>query len=182
MICKITGNYTHCRAILRWNLNTMRLTSYKTKRHEHKIFVLIRAVYVWSVIVGSFAKHLESANTMFSFVWWIVGFYWVTAGGDSLVTEAPQLYWSVSFLSKNLGILCLNTLLTVVFFYFLFNFIWQAFGYISGFWCGICCDLRCCCLPYRDCSLLLPAVHNRYPLCCHRSGIYHLTILKCLVF
>lgn len=41
----------------------------------------------------SLAKNLESANTMFSFVWWIVGFYWVTAGGDSLVAEAPQLYW-----------------------------------------------------------------------------------------
>ncbi|KAG9155046.1 hypothetical protein Leryth_025095 [Lithospermum erythrorhizon] len=27
------------------------------------------------------AKHLESANTMFSFIWWIIGFYWVSAGG-----------------------------------------------------------------------------------------------------
>ncbi|PON77902.1 43kDa postsynaptic protein [Parasponia andersonii] len=49
---------------------------------------------------NSLAKHLESANTMFSFIWWIVGFYWVTAGGDSLINDAPQLYWlSVIFLA-----------------------------------------------------------------------------------
>ncbi|KAJ3690676.1 hypothetical protein LUZ61_019840 [Rhynchospora tenuis] len=41
----------------------------------------------------SFAKQLESANTMFSFVWWIIGFYWVSAGGQALTQEAPQLYW-----------------------------------------------------------------------------------------
>ncbi|KAJ4778591.1 E3 ubiquitin-protein ligase [Rhynchospora pubera] len=41
----------------------------------------------------SFAKHLESANTMFSFIWWIIGFYWISAGGQTLSTQAPQLYW-----------------------------------------------------------------------------------------
>ncbi|XP_066319038.1 E3 ubiquitin-protein ligase At1g63170-like [Miscanthus floridulus] len=41
----------------------------------------------------SVAKHLESANTMFSFVWWIIGFYWVSAGGEVLTHDAPQLYW-----------------------------------------------------------------------------------------
>ncbi|KAL9328681.1 hypothetical protein ACSQ67_003684 [Phaseolus vulgaris] len=41
----------------------------------------------------SVAKHLESANTMFSFVWWIIGFYWVSAGGQELAQESPQLYW-----------------------------------------------------------------------------------------
>ncbi|CAK9864474.1 unnamed protein product [Sphagnum jensenii] len=41
----------------------------------------------------SLAKRLESTNTMFSFVWWIVGFYWITAGGQALPTEAPHLYW-----------------------------------------------------------------------------------------
>nr|CAD1821385.1 unnamed protein product [Ananas comosus var. bracteatus] len=42
---------------------------------------------------GSIAKHLESANTMFSFIWWIIGFYWVSAGGQALTNDAPQLYW-----------------------------------------------------------------------------------------
>ncbi|KAI5067331.1 hypothetical protein GOP47_0018300 [Adiantum capillus-veneris] len=42
---------------------------------------------------NSYAKRLESANTMFSFVWWIVGFYWITVGGQALVQEAPRLYW-----------------------------------------------------------------------------------------
>ncbi|XP_077234557.1 E3 ubiquitin-protein ligase At4g11680-like [Tasmannia lanceolata] len=41
----------------------------------------------------SVAKHLESANTMVSFVWWIIGFYWVSAGGQTLAHDAPQLYW-----------------------------------------------------------------------------------------
>ncbi|KAG6522341.1 E3 ubiquitin-protein ligase At1g12760-like [Zingiber officinale] len=41
----------------------------------------------------SVVKHLESANTMFSFIWWIVGFYWVSVGGQELTRDAPQLYW-----------------------------------------------------------------------------------------
>ncbi|XP_044476207.1 E3 ubiquitin-protein ligase At1g12760 isoform X2 [Mangifera indica] len=41
----------------------------------------------------SVAKHLESANTMFSFIWWIIGFYWVSAGGQVLARDSPQLYW-----------------------------------------------------------------------------------------
>ncbi|KAH0916497.1 hypothetical protein HID58_030943 [Brassica napus] len=47
----------------------------------------------------SFAKHLESANTMFSFIWWIIGFYWVSAGGQELAQESPRIYWlSIVFL------------------------------------------------------------------------------------
>ncbi|KAG2677365.1 hypothetical protein I3760_12G094900 [Carya illinoinensis] len=42
---------------------------------------------------GSVAKHLESANTMFSFIWWIIGFYWVSADGQALAHGSPQLYW-----------------------------------------------------------------------------------------
>jgi len=42
---------------------------------------------------GSVAKHLESANTMFSFIWWIIGFYWVSSGGQTLADDAPKLYW-----------------------------------------------------------------------------------------
>ncbi|KAL0411974.1 UNVERIFIED_CONTAM: E3 ubiquitin-protein ligase [Sesamum latifolium] len=42
---------------------------------------------------AGFTKRLESATTMFSFYWWIIGFYWVSAGGQSLPSESPQLYW-----------------------------------------------------------------------------------------
>lgn len=42
---------------------------------------------------SSCAKHFESANTMFSFIWWIIGFYWVSAGGQTLALDSPQLYW-----------------------------------------------------------------------------------------
>ncbi|XP_059634127.1 E3 ubiquitin-protein ligase At1g63170-like [Cornus florida] len=48
----------------------------------------------------SVAKHLESANTMFSFIWWIIGFYWISAGGESLTRDSPQLYWlCITFLA-----------------------------------------------------------------------------------
>jgi hypothetical protein len=43
--------------------------------------------------VTSFAKHLESANTMISFIWWVIGFYWVSSGGQELAQGSPQLYW-----------------------------------------------------------------------------------------
>jgi len=46
----------------------------------------------------SVIKYIESANTMLSFIWWTVGVYWVTLGGQSLTTDAPQLYWLVGIL------------------------------------------------------------------------------------
>eukprot|EP01018_Ginkgo_biloba_P032443 Gb_36316 [translate_table: standard] len=30
---------------------------------------------------------------MFSFVWWVVGFYWITAAAEDLPHAAPQIYW-----------------------------------------------------------------------------------------
>lgn len=52
--------------------------------------------YFFIVNSGSIAKHLESANTMFSFIWWIIGFYWISAGGEDVIRDAPQLYWYAS--------------------------------------------------------------------------------------
>ncbi|KAM7508685.1 hypothetical protein LguiA_019138 [Lonicera macranthoides] len=50
--------------------------------------------------IPSLAKHLESAITMFSFIWWIIGFYWVSVGGRNLSHDSPQLYWlCVTFLA-----------------------------------------------------------------------------------
>lgn len=49
---------------------------------------------------ASFAKRCESVNTMASFLWWIVGFYWVISGGEALLQNAPRLYWlAVVFLA-----------------------------------------------------------------------------------
>ncbi|CAJ2671171.1 unnamed protein product [Trifolium pratense] len=49
---------------------------------------------------NSIMKHIESANTILSFIWWILGFYWVTAGGQSLTKDSPQLYWlCITFLA-----------------------------------------------------------------------------------
>lgn len=48
----------------------------------------------------SMAKHLESANTMFSFIWWVIGFYWVSADGQALIQDSPKLYWFALSLSR----------------------------------------------------------------------------------
>ncbi|KAK2415086.1 Zinc finger, C3HC4 type (RING finger) family protein [Trifolium repens] len=49
---------------------------------------------------NSIMKHIESANTILSFIWWVLGFYWVTAGGQSLTKDSPQLYWlCITFLA-----------------------------------------------------------------------------------
>jgi hypothetical protein len=68
-----------------------------TRKHFNteilKITCSCRHTYYLSVSMFSVVKHLESANTMFSFIWWIVGFYWVSAGGQALSHDAPQLYW-----------------------------------------------------------------------------------------
>ncbi|KAJ4838952.1 E3 ubiquitin protein ligase rie1, partial [Turnera subulata] len=49
---------------------------------------------------SSFTKRCESVNTMASFIWWILGFYWVVSGGDQLVQNATRLYWlAVVFLA-----------------------------------------------------------------------------------
>lgn len=49
---------------------------------------------------------------MFSFIWWIIGFYWVSAGGQALARSSPQLYWfgllvSTLFISYILELKCL---------------------------------------------------------------------------
>ncbi|KAF7137912.1 hypothetical protein RHSIM_Rhsim07G0020100 [Rhododendron simsii] len=74
----------------------------------------------------SVAKHLESANTMFSFIWWIIGFYWVSAGGESLTEDSPQLYW-----------LCITFLAFDVF----FVVICVAVACVIGI--AVCCCLPC---------------------------------------
>ncbi|XP_076951965.1 E3 ubiquitin-protein ligase At1g63170-like [Bidens hawaiensis] len=74
----------------------------------------------------SVAKHLESANTMFSFIWWIVGFYWVSSGGQYLTQSAPQLYW-----------LCITFLAFDVF----FVVICVAVACVVGI--AVCCCLPC---------------------------------------
>lgn len=48
-------------------------------------------------------RHLESANTMFSFVWWIIGFYWILIGWRALQQDSPTLYWlCIAFLVLDL--------------------------------------------------------------------------------
>ncbi|XP_011620431.1 E3 ubiquitin-protein ligase At4g11680 isoform X2 [Amborella trichopoda] len=54
-------------------------------------------------------KRLESMNTLASFIWWIIGFYWVFKGGQALLQDAPRLYWmAVMFLAFDVffAILC----------------------------------------------------------------------------
>jgi len=79
-------------------------------------------------LLSSMAKHLESANTMFSFIWWVVGFYWVSADSEALVQDSPLLYWFVLSLSLALNLthvcmcnLFIYLLLYLFVIYFLFG-------------------------------------------------------------
>ncbi|XP_051145020.1 E3 ubiquitin protein ligase RIE1 [Andrographis paniculata] len=74
---------------------------------------------------SSQVKRCESINTMVSFIWWIVGFYWVITGGEILLRSAPRLYW-----------------LTVVF--LAFDVIFAIFCVVLACLIGIA---LCCCLP-----------------------------------
>ncbi|KAL5707694.1 hypothetical protein ACHQM5_018563 [Ranunculus cassubicifolius] len=48
----------------------------------------------------SVVKKLETVNTVVSFLWWMVGFYWIVMGGQALLQDAPRLYWlAVVFLA-----------------------------------------------------------------------------------
>ncbi|KAL7149545.1 hypothetical protein ABFS83_05G048400 [Erythranthe nasuta] len=74
---------------------------------------------------SSRVKRCESVNTMASFIWWIVGFYWVVSGGEILLESAPRLYW-----------------LAVVF--LAFDVIFAIFCVVLACLIGIA---LCCCLP-----------------------------------
>ncbi|KAK3011901.1 hypothetical protein RJ639_011421 [Escallonia herrerae] len=74
---------------------------------------------------SSATKRCESVNTMASFIWWIVGFYWVVSGNEVLLQSAPHLYW-----------------LTVVF--LAFDVFFAIFCVVLACLIGIA---LCCCLP-----------------------------------
>ncbi|KAA8528997.1 hypothetical protein F0562_033515 [Nyssa sinensis] len=74
---------------------------------------------------SSFTKRCESVNTIASFLWWIVGFYWVVSGGEFLLHRAPRLYW-----------------LAVVF--LAFDVVFAIFCVVLACLIGIA---LCCCLP-----------------------------------
>ncbi|XP_049399305.1 E3 ubiquitin-protein ligase At1g63170-like [Solanum stenotomum] len=71
-------------------------------------------------------KLMDSANTMISLFWWIIGFYWVCTGGQRMVDESPQLYW-----------LCIVFLAFDVFFVIFLLVLACAIGL------GICCCFPC---------------------------------------
>lgn len=110
---------------------------------------------------SSVAKHLESANTMFSFIWWIIGFYWVSTGGQALALASPQLYWFVRSLFVSLS--------------WSFNlksswssFVQFAVQALCGFpWIRrvLCRFLRCSSVHHRDCCLLLPSLYYCTSIC-----------------
>jgi hypothetical protein len=70
-------------------------------------------------------KTCESMNTIISFVWWIVGFYWLVSGGDILLQNATHLYW--------------------------LTFVFLAFDVFFAIFCVVLACLigiaLCCCLP-----------------------------------
>ncbi|CAI7783422.1 unnamed protein product, partial [Closterium sp. NIES-54] len=44
----------------------------------------------------SLARRVESANTMFSFAWWLVGFTWILSTIDDSFKDAPILSWATT--------------------------------------------------------------------------------------
>ncbi|MQM00230.1 hypothetical protein Taro_032960 [Colocasia esculenta] len=58
-----------------------------------------------------FVKKLESMSAVASFLWWILGFYWIVLGGEALPQDAPRLYWlTVIFLAFDVffAIICIT--------------------------------------------------------------------------
>lgn len=50
--------------------------------------------------------YLEYANAIFSFIWWMIGFYWVSADDRSSTHDSPQLYWlCIIFLASDVVLL-----------------------------------------------------------------------------
>ncbi|KAH9612001.1 hypothetical protein KSS87_000033 [Heliosperma pusillum] len=75
------------------------------------------------LFITSIMKRLESANAIASSLWWAFGFYWIVAGGPSLLQDSPRLYWlAVVFLALDV--------------FFMIFFI--------GVACIICVALFCC--------------------------------------
>lgn len=71
----------------------------------------------------SVPKRVESASTMVSVIWWVIGFYWVTAAGrQDLEENSPQLYW---FVRTNFALVCP----LYIYFIFLGMFIGLAVGF-----------------------------------------------------
>lgn len=127
----------------------------------HRILLLICKYYI------SVAKHLESANTMFSFIWWIVGFYWISIGGQNLTHDSPQLYWYgyASFSAKfNLKTLYLPLLTS--------PFLSQAMYNFPGIRRVFCRYLCCCGMFGWACCLLLSTLYYCNTIRRCRSGIF----------
>ncbi|AQK55156.1 E3 ubiquitin protein ligase RIE1 [Zea mays] len=74
---------------------------------------------------SSHASRCETINRLISFLWWIIGFYWLVSGGEVLEYGAPRLYW-----------------LTIVF--LAFDVFFAVFCVAMSCFIGIA---LCCCLP-----------------------------------
>ncbi|KAK4798942.1 hypothetical protein SAY86_024307 [Trapa natans] len=98
---------------------------------------------------SSAAKCCESINTMASLIWWIVGFYWIVSGGNTLLHDAPRLYWYGFHLedSHKLHFLGLSILIRGIFIKPLKeeNLLYVKFACSSGFfWVNICFFTSAC--------------------------------------
>lgn len=119
----------------------------------------------------SVPKRVESASTMVSVIWWVIGFYWVTAaGGQDLKENSPQLYW---FVRTNFALMCPLYIYFIFFWYVYWFSCWfllQALCYISCFRRALCNHMRCCCMSHWYCCLLLPSMYNWHLVCYDRPG------------
>ncbi|KAK4786533.1 hypothetical protein SAY86_010366 [Trapa natans] len=104
------------------------LLGYALQCAFHVGFICIeyrRADFRWLPPLGThrrLMKRLESANTIISSIWWVLGFYWLVVGGQALLQESPHLYW-----------------LTVVFLVFDVFFVIFCIGMAFIFLCALFC-------------------------------------------
>ncbi|KAG8649086.1 hypothetical protein MANES_08G066900v8 [Manihot esculenta] len=67
---------------------------------------------------SSVMKRLDAISTMISSIWWVIGFYWILVGGQTLLQDSPRLYWlTVLFLAFDVFfiIFCIGTACIIFF-------------------------------------------------------------------
>ena len=154
------------------------------------VIFLVLCIFMFVIFLISVAKHLESANTMFSFIWWIIGFYWVSAGGQALAQDSPQLYWfvlpqrhSISlfiYLLSNISFIIYSPFskYTLIYLFWLITSL-QAMYNLPWFRCFLCRFLYCTGMHHWYRCLLLSSMYHCSSLCSCRPGMHVQLVSTC---
>ncbi|GER31081.1 RING/U-box superfamily protein [Striga asiatica] len=103
----------------------------------------VRSGLIGNSNASSRVKRCESVNTVISFLWWIVGFYWVVSGGEALLTGAP-LETEYVYHKKAGSNSCYEHYVQLAVVFLAFDVIFAIFCVALACLIGIA---LCCCLP-----------------------------------